>query len=119
MPHSAHFHPLPPAGAVVYGEVPLDSDTVFYPELRFKGLPVTPLWWRPDSEEPILRVHTMPEHKYFVLSPYYSGPKATGEENWQRLHDDGWEPAGKGEWERWAHVDELEKTEGPPPEGQF
>jgi hypothetical protein len=99
--------------------VQLDSDTVFYPELRFKGLVVTPRWWGSNSEEPILRIQMMPEHKYFVQSPYYSGPKATGEESWQRLHDDGWEPAGKGEWERWAHVDELEKIEGPAPDGPF
>ena len=99
--------------------MPIMEGVTFYPKLRFKGLPVTPLWWKPDSEEPVLRVHMMPEHKYFVQSPYYTGPEATGEENWQRLYDDDWEPAGIGEWQRWLHVDELEKIEGPPPEGAF
>jgi len=91
----------------------------FYPEVYYKGLPITPLWWKPDSEGPVLLAHMMPEHRYFVKSPYYKGPDATAEENFNALLEDGWEPAGIGEWTRWLHVDELEKIEGPPPEGAF
>jgi len=126
----------------VQSEAPLDGVT-FYPELRYKGLPVTPIAWSAESTEPILRVHSMPDAYAVETSSYFPGGPTMKEilaaehrdrDLWRRLlrereaaalrvHramlEDGWEQAGKSEWQRWCHVDELEKSEGPPPAGPF
>jgi hypothetical protein len=36
----------------------------------------------------------------------------------EQLAADGW-TRERGAWLRWTHVDDLEKIEGPPPEGAF
>jgi len=107
MPHFDGFQPLPPAGAVLYGNVPLQSVT-FFPEMQFRGAKVNPEFWKSDSAEPILQCRLM---GWDAHSAGYS-------------HDeqvlDGWERVGSGDGAiKWVHVDELEKLEGPPPEGPF
>jgi len=106
MPHPPTFEPLPPAGAVYYGSVPLNDKIVFFPTLQYESATVYPQWWHPESEEPILFCHMM-QWEDCALST-----EELRKEGWQI--DDPREPA-RG----YVHVDELEKIEGPPPEGPF
>lgn len=145
MPHPAHFRPLPPAGAVMYGDVGLNSDTTFYPGLRYRGLPVQ-IWngWRPESEEPVLgcmlgdvnpaiEAESGLTHAMLVEA---NRRRADDEQAWRQVHDrwneasrkvmqrvidDGWRQEDRGLYFKYIHVEDpdLEKIEGPPPEGPF
>lgn len=81
---------------------------VFFPELRFRQAKVYPEYWSFDSSEAVLQCRLMGWDAY---SAAYS--------NEQQIAD-GWIGVGSGDGAtKWIHVDELEKIEGPPPEGPF
>jgi len=120
----------------------LDGIT-FYPELRYRGLPVL-VWngWHPESEEPLLGcmlgdvkpmieaesgvTHAMivqandtrseDEHRWKQV---HDRRKAASRKIMQRVVDDGWKQEDRGLYSQYIHVDDLEKIEGPPPEGPF
>ena len=149
MPHPEHFHPLPPAGAVLHGSVPLDSDSVFYPEVRYYGLKVYPEHWHQTSREPLLHCRIMGDQiAHATMTPEFlaartaldhaAAERTVGAEDplnirWRELV--GRAKAADAElrrrlveegWQddadgltRYVHVDELEKIEGYPPEGPF
>jgi hypothetical protein len=113
MPHPSSFQPLPPAGAVVHGRAPV-RDTKFYPELRFRQVPVKPYWWQPGTSEPVLRCHV---GDWIPWELAHDQAKAS--ELIEALTRDGWLwDQRAGGW-KFIHVDDLEKIEGPPPEGPF
>ncbi|MBX3351817.1 MAG: hypothetical protein KF684_02690 [Phycisphaeraceae bacterium] len=98
----------------MYGDVRLDSDISFYPELRYEGCKVYP-WggWRPDSAEPILGC---------LIGDLRASPDETADDvraRRERLVAQGWEDGGRDGVAGYVHVDDLEKIEGPPPDGPF
>ena len=120
MPSPPKFQPVPPAGALKYGSVPLSSELIFYPELYYHGLKVWPKSWDPDSSEPVLECDAMPEDgqledQYFQEVLEQSSIDHGGDS----LLADGWDRWDKFVYRKFIHVDELEKIEGPPPEGPF
>ena len=111
MPHPRDFKPLPPVGAVVYGNTnELDAIT-FFPNVRYRGHRVD-LWnFDPEREEPLLKCH---------IDPSELGGKG-GMDVVRRLIEelkrDGWLWDMREGGTKYVHVDELEKIEGPPPKG--
>jgi hypothetical protein len=93
--------------------MPTSEGITFYPELRYKGMRVYPKGWDPDSAEPILRCE----------KPHLADMNLKGVHVRQafveRLRADGWHwDDREGGW-KYIHVDDLEKVEGPPPDGTF
>ena len=88
----------------------------FFPEIRYRGCKVYPEWWHRESSEPLLAVHLPPRDldfsKFFVRPP-------TLDDLQRAMEADGWQGDGREGWHKYVHVDELEKIEGPPPEGPF
>lgn len=116
----------------------------FYPTLRYMGIPVyVGRSWHPDSEEPLLGLllgdinPTIEAETGLTVAmmPEVNRRRADDEEAWKRFHDrwkeggakvmqrilnDGWERTLHGFF-KYVHVADpnLEKIEGPPPEGPF
>ena len=98
-----------------YWSRPFDqmTDMKCFPVLKFRGAPVRAINWHPKSEEPLVRCHMEPHH----LVP------DGNTERYMRLVEEM--KAQEWEWDireggdAYIHVDELEKIEGPPPEGPF
>ncbi len=86
------------------------EEIVFYAEIRYKGMRVTPIMWHPESEEPLLRCLAGQSADDY--------PPGAGDEFIEMLRADGWHIQRCETW-GYVHVDELEKIEGPPPEGPF
>lgn len=86
------------------------TGVTFFPDIRYKGMQVSPMWWKKDSTEPLLMCMA----------------GLTGRENSRReclelmeeLRADGWQIA-RDETKGYVHVDNLEKIQGPPPQGSF
>ncbi len=87
-----------------------------FPEIRYRGCKVYPEWWDRESSDPLLAVHLPPSDldfsKFFVRPP-------TLDDLQRAMEADGWQGDGREGWHKYVHVDELEKIEGPPPEGPF
>jgi hypothetical protein len=107
--------PLPPVGALLYGLRPFDR-MIFFPEIRYRGCKVSPWAWHPTAHEPILRIDGSNLDGYRLNGPFNAGPNF---DFTAALLADGWEGDDYLGWSRYVHVDELEKIEGPPPEGPF
>ena len=88
-----------------------DSVT-FYPEVRYRGVRVYPQHWDPESNEPLAMCH-MP------LNIDLAETKAERDALLEQLLAEGWEYSAWEGLARAVHVDDLEKIEGPPPEGPF
>jgi hypothetical protein len=100
----------------VWRHAPIEGVT-FYPTLRYRGIPVLVFHgWHPDSEEPLLSV-------LMAQRPYRSPdePYEAVRQRWEQLISEGWEDGGRDGMAGYVHVEdpELEKIEGPPPEGAF
>lgn len=93
--------------------VPDMATLIFYPSLFFRDYQVIP-WngWHPTSEEPLLQC-------FIDLGEIHRGEPGEGEHRIQELIDDGWQYNAREGALKYVHVDELEKAEGPPPEGAF
>jgi hypothetical protein len=89
----------------------------FFPEIRWRGCKVTPEHWKPDSAEPILHVRMMP-WDLNVQSVIGVEDPTLGEFR-TRLAELGWTYDVREGATAWLHVDDLEKVEGPLPEGRF
>jgi len=110
MPRPEDFEPIP--GVIgLHGNTTEISNITFYPEIRYKGLRVYPMWWKRDAEEPILRVMAGSSG-----GDYPPGDTAAFVE---MLKAEGWQPQARDPMEGYVHVDDLEKIEGPPPDGAF
>jgi hypothetical protein len=119
MPHPNGFEPLPPIGALYDGPLPWPGDIRFFPELRYRGCRVTPYSWHPTATEPILCVEIDP-YDEDLSKRYFKRPFVDHIERCEALLSDGWDIYDPREGARkYVHVDELEKIEGPPPEGAF
>lgn len=135
------FHEYRP-GIWVQSHAPLDGIT-FYPELRWNGIKVRPERWDQEAEEPILLcIIYLPDTNEIVeamtgvtMETILEIEKSGDRERWGELVRDN-QKAGKefreslvesgwgigmdlSMYERYVHVDELEKIEGPPPAGPF
>lgn len=83
----------------------------FYPVVRYKGMRVHPIAWHPEATEPRLKVHSA-----WCSSDYPPGDELAFDE---MLKAEGWTWDQREGGEGYVHVDDLEKIEGPPPEGGF
>lgn len=84
------------------------SDIMFFLDIRFRNAKVHLEYWKADTFEPVFQCRLMGFDAY-----------AAGYSNDEQIAD-GWVGVGSGEGAtKWLHVDELEKIEGPPPEGAF
>lgn len=88
----------------------------FFTELRFRGNKVYPQAWHPTAGEPLVKVFapSISGRDYF-----FANPPTTAEDFYRALRADGWDWSEREGGTRYCHVDELEKIEGPPPEGPF
>lgn len=103
----------------VQSHAPLDG-IIFYPDLFYHGLSVAPQMWHTETIEPILCCQAMPQEgdlddPYFVTLLKDSQRDHYG----NRLLADGWTRTDKFVYEKYIHIDDLEKAEGPPPNGSF
>jgi len=94
--------------------IAIDScqDITFFPEVYYRGVQVFPQHWHPESSEPLVACHM----------PLNVRPGETAEQSRARrqtLLDEGWTYSAWEGLARYVHVDELQKIEGPPPEGAF
>ena len=107
--------PLPPVGALLYGLRPFDR-MIFFPEIRYRGSKVYPWGWHPTAREPILKIFAddIDASKYFIGNPLVNTSDLR-----RALIADGWDWDAREGGFKYVHVDELEKIEGPPPEGPF
>jgi hypothetical protein len=121
MSHPRDFRPLPPMGDQMLGSVPMGPDITFFPNIAFHGMQVVPQYWEFESEEPILVLMATPCTMEDVNTPYYDAIRERIGARYpaEILMADGWEQPGQGEFVKRVHVDDLEKIEGPPPEGPF
>jgi|WetSurMetagenome_2_1015567.scaffolds.fasta_scaffold858665_1 hypothetical protein len=106
--HNGERFQLTARGNYLWSEAPLDAVT-FYPQLRYKGCGAAPVMWRQDSAEPVL---------YCEIGTPPAWPPQERDAKIAELEGEGWK------WDRrdmigrgYVHVDDLEKTEGPPPAG--
>jgi hypothetical protein len=121
--------------------MPTFEGITFYPETRYWGMPVHPEHWHRESEEPLLCCRLMGDEIHRLTGPpglaeasrlagrseadrqHWLGlveeAKARGRELRTRLVEDGWLDGGGEGLVKYVHVDDLEKIEGPPPEGAF
>jgi hypothetical protein len=88
----------------------LDGIT-FYPQLRYRGMGVAPVGWKSHSAEPIMQC-------MIGIPPAWTSQQRDAA--MEQLKAEGWrwdyrDMVGEG----YVHVDDLEKTEGPPPAGAF
>ena len=80
----------------------------FYLGIAYKNAKLYPERWTTESKEPLLRCRLM---GWDAQSVGYSHEQQIA---------DGWKGVGSGDGAtKWIHVDDLEKIEGPPPEGPF
>jgi len=94
----------------VWSNAPIAGVT-FYPEIRYKGMRVYPMCWKRDTEEPILQLMGSSG------GPGYPANAGPGFD--EMLKAEGWQPQAGDPMLGFVHVDDLEKTEGPPPKGTF
>ncbi len=116
MPHPDGFEPLPPVGALLDGPLAWPGDIRFFPEIRYRGCRVYPRAWHPTAHEPILKIFAddIDVSKYFKANPQVNTSDLR-----KALIADGWDWDAREGGVKSVHVDELEKIEGPPPEGPF
>lgn len=91
----------------------------FFPEIRYRGVRVLPYSWHPTEAAPVLLVDVNPNDRD-LYTRYFIKPPNNHDEMLRALKLDGWDvyDGREGAW-KYVHVDELEKIEGPPPEGLF
>lgn len=120
--------------------MPTLEGIIFYPELRFHGMRVYPEHWHGESEQPLLHclLHdnnpAVDAESGTTMGMIHEARESGQRERWEqlgrrretasrivmeRLLEEGWEQLEAGLFAKYLHVDELEKIEGPPPEGSF
>ncbi|HNO79875.1 MAG TPA: hypothetical protein PKN33_17645 [Phycisphaerae bacterium] len=114
MPHPETFKPLPPIGAVLSGSVEGIEGVTFYPVLNYQNYEVWPQFWHRESAEPLLHCH-------IDANTLSIGTTNSTEfrQRVQELQALSWKYELREGCEKYVHVDELRKIEGPPPEGTF
>jgi len=85
----------------------------FYPNIRYKGLHAYPENWHSTSHEPLVMC-LIPSLRVFV-----NESKEVVQQRRELLVDHGFEDGGREGLKGYVHVDDLEKIEGPPPDGPF
>lgn len=100
---------------------PSVEEIVFYPEIYYRGCRVSPQYWQRESAEPILNCFLQPEDIGVDLLGGAAIPDYVREypEFHRLVRADGWAWDAMDGGTRYIHVDDLEKIEGPPPEGPF
>jgi len=84
----------------------------FYRTLFYMGYEVWPMHWHMESPEPLLYCR--------IDGNAFSGHgEAVFMEHISKLKSLGWKCDLREGCEKYVHVDELEKIEGPPPDGVF
>lgn len=122
-----------------------DPELIFYPTLRYRGVPVSVFrGWHPDSEEPVLGcvlgdINPAVEAESgtsLAMIVEANRRRADDERAWKGIHaerhaaaerviqqllDDGWTCIEPGSYFKYVPVEDpdLEKIEGPPPDGPF
>ena len=126
--------------------IPIESfkGIAFYPELRYWDMKVYPSHWHRENAEPLLLCRLMGGELVRIttdlpsLHSAFDRAHKTGvdadHKAWsamvrdselatadlhRRLIEDGWEDHGGDGLTKYVHVDDLDKIEGPPPEGAF
>jgi hypothetical protein len=87
----------------------------FYPTLRYRGHRVYPEHWHPESERPLLMcvMESSSWRSALMRDSDLEQVKA-------RFESEGWEFNARDQQARkYIDVDDLEKVEGPAPDGQF
>jgi hypothetical protein len=91
----------------------------FYPELLWRGMRVVPICWKRDSKDPILLCLGRASEDAFGTEAIPADTPRNAEAVTAMLRASGWDAVVNNDPRKWIHVDELEKIEGPPPDGSF
>ena len=84
----------------------------FFPKLFYNGIRTYPWGWNPDPGEPLINC-------IIDQSEISGGGLQATLARMQSLIDDGWAWDQREGGCKLLHIDELEKIEGPPPDGTF
>ena len=100
---------------------PSTEDITFFPEIFYHGMKIYPESWDREREEPIIRCLATPHNMDAFRSSYLQdvATRVNARYPCDVLLADGWERTGRVEYIKFLHVDDIEKVEGPPPEGAF
>ena len=93
------------------------EDIIAFPVLKWRGCRIYPEHWKSDASLPILRVRLMPwdANALSIFGTEHLAP----EDHRKRMVALGWTLDPREGATAWLHVDELEKSEGPIPQGVF
>ena len=121
MANEGGFGPPPGAGRYLVKQVDSTEQLQWFPHLYYRGCRIWPQGWDSEREEPILRCLAIPDNFDDLDSDYFRevAKRVNAKYAGDVLMADGWQQIGRGEYVKFLHVDEVEKIEGPPPEGAF
>ena len=111
----------------------------FYPEVRYRGIRVYPQWWHPSSAEPLVHcwmqgigdavdpgrdrieqsLDAQRRGDFALWASICEELKQKSQAMRAQLVSEGWKDKHIDGLEKYCHVDDLEKIEGPPPVGEF
>lgn len=121
MPREAGFTPMPPVGAWMSKQLESTDGVTFFPTIKYQGLRVEPISWHPESRE--LRVKCRLDTSEVTSSVLHFDDLAGTDRAYNKrvaeLKAEGWAWDAREGGQKYLHVDELEKIEGPPPDGVF
>lgn len=120
MPHNGDLVRWEWHGQSLSMGVAVGPDLRFFPTIKLRGVEVEPWFpaWHTTSSEPLLNV--MNPWNTGEHSLMYFGRHLENKELRDALRADGWEGSVyDGAFSKYVHVDELEKIEGPVPDGPF
>jgi hypothetical protein len=121
MSNEGGFGPPPGAGQYLVRQVQSTEGIQIFPQLSYRGCRVSPEYWNPETSEPVLRCFLQPEE----IGPELLGGAPVPDyvnqfpQFLRLVQEDGWKWDMRDGGTKYIHVDDLEKIEGPPPEGPF
>jgi hypothetical protein len=94
------------------------SGVRFFPTILYRGCKVRPRYWHREAAQPLLLISMWIDD--LILEKYFVKPPANDAFAIQAaMEADGWSWDLREGGDKYVHVDELEKIEGPPPQGAY
>jgi len=132
-------HGFSPSNNYLHRVFESTNGITFYPEVRYRGIRVYPQWWHPSSAEPLVQcwmqgigdavdpgrdrieqsLDAQRRGDFALWASICEELKQKSQAMRAQLVSEGWKDKHIDGLEKYCHVDDLEKIEGPPPVGEF